>query len=597
MAITLPLVALARLSVALVQGAALAVLYQANEEKLWPATDGTIFAPLLAIAIFVPLVIVSGLNNLRPRVLIVWTLLAIAICASLSGYDILRNPTDFSGLPPIPRNLPNFTVWFSLAAIIFIGHTIVLAGQAEGRTIATYPTYFDAAWKHGVQFALAVAFNIALWLLLFLGATLFNLINIEFFAKVIEKRTVFIPVTAIAFCCTLHVTDIHTSIVRGTRTLTLQLLSWLLPLMALIVAGFLLALVFTGLEPLWRTQFAGRTLLGAAAALIILINIAYQDGQMQTQPIPVLRYAKPVAAILLVPLTALAIAALHLRVTQHGWTPERITATACAAVAAFYTFGYVTSVVQAGTAMRWLESTNIIVAVIIAGLLIALNSPLLDRSRISVADQMRRLKAGNVTPEKFDFRFLRFDSGRFGIEALQQLATSQDAGPQAANVAQRARSALEEKSRYQMTVRGTPITPEMRTNNISVVYPAGSSIPDTFVQKGWHREANTSPLPPCLSSAEHCDAILTDLDGDGRAEIVLLSQRSNSHGVFKFDPDQGWQLAGLLSNTFCDNVRETLRSGRLELADPLFKDIVVNGQRVQVSVRCRSKPPADTPRP
>ena len=74
----------------------------------------------------------------------------------------------------------------------------------------------------------------------------------------------------LAFTCAIHVTDVRAGIVRGARTLKLTLLSWLLPIMALIAVTFLATLLFTGLEPLWSTRRATPVLLAAAAALVFL---------------------------------------------------------------------------------------------------------------------------------------------------------------------------------------------------------------------------------------------------------------------------------------------------------------------------------------
>jgi hypothetical protein len=50
-------------------------------------------------------------------------------------------------------------------------------------------------------------------------------------------------------------------------------------MMALIAACFLIALPFTGLEPLWSTHHATAVLLGAAAALIFLRPATAQQRQ------------------------------------------------------------------------------------------------------------------------------------------------------------------------------------------------------------------------------------------------------------------------------------------------------------------------------
>ncbi|EHN76789.1 hypothetical protein SMCF_3695, partial [Streptomyces coelicoflavus ZG0656] len=55
---------------------------------------------------------------------------------------------------------------------------------------------------------------------------------------------------------------------------------------------------------------------------------------------------------------------------------------------------------------------------------LALFSPLLDPARLSVADQVARLERGAVKPQDFDFDFLRFDSGKAGLAALDRLMRS-----------------------------------------------------------------------------------------------------------------------------------------------------------------------------
>ena len=102
------------------------------------------------MAFFVPTLVISGLGNLRPRTLIVWGAVATAICAGLAYYDILRDPVTHFGVPQMPRIVPTATMWFSLSAILFIVHTLTVAGDADRRVLATYPTHFDVSWKHGV---------------------------------------------------------------------------------------------------------------------------------------------------------------------------------------------------------------------------------------------------------------------------------------------------------------------------------------------------------------------------------------------------------------------------------------------------------------
>jgi hypothetical protein len=524
---------LIRLAIGLLQGVALLLLYQASEQKTWPATDGFVFAPLATVATFVPLIVISALGHLRPRTLVAWTVVATLLCAVLAVYDIFRDPISVAATSPLPRGLPSWVMWWSLAAILFIIHTLTIAGEADRKLIASYPTHFDIAWKHGVQFVLAVGFVGLLWGLLFLGAELFRLIRIEFLAELIKRTTFSIPVTALAFSYAIHVTDVRANIVQGARTLALILLSWLLPLMALLGAAFVVALLVTGLAPLWSTRRAVSILLVAAAALIVLVNAAYQDGRSETRAAAILRYACRLAAFVLAPLVALAAYGVMLRIAQYGWTPERITALACVIVAACYGVGYLVAALRWTTSMAWLEPTNIFTSLIIVGVLLVLRTPVADPARISVADQLSRLQAGVVTPAHFDFGFLRYRAGRYGMQALERLA-AQTEGPQASVIAERANQALHAKGPWEIGRAATqPSTPAQRGLHITVISPNGATLPEGFVQQDWNAFQPRWKLPNCLVSDIQCDAILADLDGDGQPEILLFNLPVGVAAAFK----------------------------------------------------------------
>jgi hypothetical protein len=175
---TLQSVMSARLTVGLLQGIALYLLQQAFDAKSWPVNDGLVFAPLLAAAVFVPIIIVMGLGNMRPRTLIAWAGTATALCAGLATYNIYRDQTAIA----YGAIAPTAPLWFSLAAILFIGHALVASGDADRKLLAAYPVYFDVSWKLGVQLALTACFTGIFWAMLWLGAELFRLIKIEFLA-------------------------------------------------------------------------------------------------------------------------------------------------------------------------------------------------------------------------------------------------------------------------------------------------------------------------------------------------------------------------------------------------------------------------------
>lgn len=577
-----------RLIVGLLQGLALLLMYEAVEHKQWPATDGLVFAPLLFAATFVPMLVISSLDHLRLRTLVIWAVIATLLCIGLGVYDIFRDPVVVIGQGTAPRIVPSWVAWWSLAAALFILHALIVSGQADGRLIARYPAHFEVSWKHGVQFVLAVLFVGLLWGLLFLGAELFRLIKIEFLAELIRRKTFAIPVTAVAFSYAIHITDARASIVQGARTLALILFSWLLPLMVLLSGAFILALLFTGLDPLWSTRRATGILLSAAAALVFLVNAAYQDGRPELPTVAILSYARSLAAFVLLPLVVLAAYGLVLRIAQYGWTPERITALACIVVAVCYSGGYLVAALRAPVAMTWLEPTNIATSLVIVGILIVLRTPIADPAWISVTDQMRRLEAGKVAPDQFDFAFLRFRAGRYGEAALRQLA-AQTEGPQASLIAERANLALQAKNQFEvgrLTPRPTT-TPAQRASRITVISPGGAALPAGFADRDWNSFPQQWKLPICLVRDVRCEAIVADLDGDGQPEILLLSLPTGAAAAFKRQSaDAAWDYLGGIANVNCAGVRDALHEGRFEIVQPAMKEISANGQRLRVTADC-----------
>ncbi len=579
---TLPSIALVRACVGLAQGVALYLLYRAAEIKGWPATEPHTFAALLAVALFVPVVVVVGLGNLRMRILAVWVVLAAACCAGLAVYDVFREPLIGA------RNqsnvlLPAPVVWLGLIFVLFVVHSLIAAAEADRRAIASYERYFDTAWKHGVQVVLAVAFVGAFWALLLLSAALFNIIGIRAVLNLIERPWFSVPATAVALAYALHATDVRVELVRGVRALALTLLAWLLPMMAAFAMAFLVALPFTGLQPLWSTGSATTILLVACAALVFLINAAYQDGQGGDTVAFVVRGSRSIAAVVLLPLVVLAAYALMLRAEQYGWTPPRIIAGACVVAAACYAAGYTAAALRPSLDLKGLERTNIVTACVSVVIVLCLLSPVADPARIAVADQLWRLESGQETPETFDFKFLRFHSGRYGKAALSELATRTE-GRNAAAIAERAKRAMALISPWDPALRADS---SQRAANITVVHPRGESLPDGFLEKDWTAEKQWQ-MPRCLIAAgEKCQAVVLDLDGDGTREILLFDQsgwqgKGLTAGAFKAGVDGSWVWLGPISNVHCGRLLDAIQAGQLRVVEPQLKDIDANGVRLRV---------------
>ncbi len=321
----------------------------------------------------------------------------------------------WSGAPPV------ITVWLFSLIVLFIVHEFVQGAFDDGRRIARYETYFDNAWRHGFQAALALAFVGAFWVVISLGAWLFNLIGLDFVKDVIFSDEFRWPASALAFALALHWTDEGSGLTRGARQIGLALLSWLAILMTLILTAFLTALPFTGLEPLWDTKRATVLLLNAAATMILLVNAAYQVGEPPRSGL--MRAVVRFSALPLAGIVALAAIGLFLRTGQYGLTPARVLASAELIIVALYAVGYLAAAIRPGAWLALIRPVNIAGAAATAAILLALMTPIADPARIAVANQLARLDSGKVDPDDFDFGFLAdARSSHWGKTALARLA-------------------------------------------------------------------------------------------------------------------------------------------------------------------------------
>ena len=583
-----------RLAIGLLQGAALWWLYQsargghANSYS-WPATVPELFGPLSLILVMVPVLLLAGVGRMRWPVLVGWAAIAAAFLALLAWHGVASAGSDAYGSTRHPPFLPWPMPLFAAAAL-FIGHHLVLPADLERRWIAAFPTYFDTAWKAGVQLALSIGFTGAFWLLLFLGAALFNVIGLRFLTDLLGQEWFSIPITTLVFATAAHLTDVRDGLIRGVRSVVLMLLSWLLLLMTVLAAGFLAALPFTGLQGLWDTGSATALVLAAAAALIILINTAYQDGRADNLPPAVLRIAVRVAAVLLTPLVIIAFWGLFLRIGQYGLTPDRIIAFACALIGAAYAAGYGYAALgpfwrrNAGW-MRPLERTNVWTAVLEVAVILALFSPIADPARLSVADQMARLERGAVGPDQFDYRFLRFESGKAGEAALERLTRSSDPV-----VARSARNVMAMESRWDRDeTTGPGQTP------IIASWPEGSTLPRGFLAPVAERD----PRHGCRAAGD-CVATQIDLNDDGQAEVLL----ANGYVVELYARDAGgewlsqgtYRPLGCRQDTQVSDPRQALRPGQLRPVPAPWPDLSFGGVPAQLNdaFRCRRLADAST---
>jgi hypothetical protein len=558
-----PVIGWARIATGLAQGVGLWALTEAVDNKVWPATNGALFGALAAIVLFTPFVILAGLAEMRRRNVVIWAV-AVAVVMGLLGLHDVTRQAAFTSIDWLSPQMMVFT-----AAGLFIGHHLLEAGDLDDRLIARYPTYFDLAWKHGVQMAMSAGFVGVFWVVLMLGGALFKLIGIDFVEELIRKSWFAFPATTTMFAAAVQLTDVRHTLIRGVRTVALTLLSWISPVLVFLAAAFMASLPFTGLDVLWKTKSAAAILLSAAAVMVILINAAYQDGVPDTPTPRVLRWAARIGGVLLIPLVAVAAYALGLRIGQYGLTPDRIIATACVIAGACYAVGYGVAAVLPGMWMKALEVTNVVTAFVALGLLLAIFSPIADPARLSVNDQMARIAAGKVAADKIDYRFLRFDGERYGRAALEGMAKKGGA------VGKRATEALKWTNKW-----SAPDSRTVQWDSPSqvTVWPKGVAPPASFLSDDWNREETGAKL---CRRQKPCQAALADLNGDGKLEVLLYDDSIIQ--VYAEGGEGGWSFAGHYPAMGCRNLKEAFSKGELTVEASPWRDLMLNGHRFRLT--------------
>jgi hypothetical protein len=570
-----------RLVIGLLQGLILYFIYQAGENKIWHAGNSSLFAALLLVMTITPVLLISALGHVPMRTLWRWLLPAAGVLALLGFYDIWSNTgAPYWDTPKTPdaARYPSPILWVHAVAGILIAHTLIIAGAAAGRRMASYHDIFETASKLLIQFAFAVVFVAISWLVLVLGGELFNLIKLEFLKKLLLESWFVIPVITFAFAYALHITDVRPAIVRGIRSLVLVLLSWILPIAVLLIGGFLLALPFTGLGALWATKSATALLLAASAVLVVLINAAFQDGESAQEVAAPIRFSARIAAVLLLPLVIIAAYALSLRVGQYGWTVDRLVAAFYLLMAASFAIGYFWAAMSGSPWLARVAKVNVVAAFILLILMLAIFSPLLDPARISVNSQMAQLASGKIPADKFDYQYLRFEGKRFGSEALKELA-ARKSGKDAALIARKAQAALDKDTRWQ-----TPVATDKTALAANItVWPKGAVLPASFLEQDWKKINQDYSMPECLRDrSATCDGILLDIDADGRTEVIIPAGMNAS--VIGQDKDGLWHRMGVIDNLeACSKDIEAFKNGSYTLTPSLLRDIQIGEVRYSMN--------------
>lgn len=309
---------------------------------------------------------------------------------------------------------------------VLLAAPLFQAARDKGAWRFPYARLHRHAWTDAVAGAAALAFTGIVFLLAWLIAMLFSLIDLDMVRKLLEKKWFSWTLWGFAFGGAIGLLKEKEKLLYTLQRLVRIVLAVLTPVLAVALIAFLLSLPFTGLKPLWdATESSTALLLVAAAGAVSLVNAVIGDGSNDRHANRIFFWAAMGLSACVLPLAMLAAVAMAQRIGQYGWTPERIWGVIAVAVAMVY-----------GAAAWWalavgrrdfddrLRPLQIRIAQGLCVLALLLALPLIDFGAISAQSQLARLESGKVKPEAFDWRAMAFDFGPAGRSSLARIASS-----------------------------------------------------------------------------------------------------------------------------------------------------------------------------
>ncbi len=374
--------------------------------------------------------------------------LAIAIMLALPDYFMTAAALDdFDNLSDFPAMF-----WFatSRGLVAYLLATLFKAGFEGGAGLHLKPAYRDVFF-HGLTMPLigggALLFAGLAVVLLFAWARLLKELDVGFFNALFQEPWFLLPFIGAIGGLSIALIRGLQSVLGALRFILLLIARILMVITAVFTLTLLLVLATKGVAPVFDQPYPSALMLGLALAGMLIFNGVYQNGE--AAPPPLWLRLPTLATLIGFPVYALiAFYAFWLRVGEYGLTPPRIAGLTVNGLVAAYSI-----VCLAGLASelnwrgkRWMPpvgSLNTAMAALWVAALILLATPLINPWAISARSQLARIADQRVAAADFDFGYLRFQLGRHGDKALDEMLLLEDhpEAPAIRDGVKRARSA------------------------------------------------------------------------------------------------------------------------------------------------------------
>jgi len=290
-----------------------------------------------------------------------------------------------------------------------------------------YTDLFENAWNNHFYYIFSGLLTGAFLLILALGTNLFDTIGLKV-SRIIWSQEVTPAIVGALLGAGVGISREYDQLIFKFRSIFFALFRILAYLTAAIVIIFSFVLPFY-IDTLFADKNTSVILLSIVAVSIALLN-ALEDKDSVKLP----HWANKIFTlqIILLPiLTSVSIYAISLRIDQYGLTPSRIIALWASLLIGLHAFGYLfelirNTILSKGSWSLGFASVNPPLAIVWVISLILLASPLLDPMKLSVNNQLSRLKNDKVAIDDFDFYSFKYRLGNPGKEAIKEILSWKD---------------------------------------------------------------------------------------------------------------------------------------------------------------------------